>query len=257
MRTAHVPASTLVLCLVGAVMYVDGVRAQCDEVQDRDLICEGGLSLSRNLRASSSVLQPSALPPKPGKQPTPCTNEHDTWFGALRRYAEATCTYGPAKASDDSLATAWCEGAAGAGVGEAVLVDLETPSAAPQMLRIAAGFQKSHALWQANNRPTRIRVDVLQVMQLGCAVGDFCGYGDVQLLSTSVLDVPDAMGASVLPLPKATPEVLKARASALGVTAGTFAAKAARVLLRVEIVSAAKGRRYDDTCISELGLQAG
>ncbi len=69
--------------------------------------------------------------------------------------------YDPGLAVDASNETAWCEGAPGDGVGEWIEVRYQRPggSATPLcVVRLAPGYAKSRAAYEANGRVARLRV---------------------------------------------------------------------------------------------------
>ena len=60
--------------------------------------------------------------------------------------------------------SAWCEGKPDEGIGEGVTITFEQPTPLA-MLRIAAGVQRSDALWKSNNQITSLEVIVDGVSQ--------------------------------------------------------------------------------------------
>lgn len=73
--------------------------------------------------------------------------------------------YDPALAADGRRATAWCEAAAGDGVGEWIelsLGDASALGAGTIAVAVQAGYQKSEEAFAKNGRPTRVLLALLQ-----------------------------------------------------------------------------------------------
>lgn len=172
-----------------------------------DVYWEDSVNAERALRG---------LPPRPPyEEPTLLARASST----LR--PQAGNRYDPALALDDKLATAWCEGARGDGVGEWIevrarhLPDWKSPLC--QVL-IVPGYAKSEAAYQQNGRVTRLRIS-------SCAHPEASFDGDVESYHFN----------QPYPLVKVPPGALKGEANCF----------------RLTILSVSRGRA-PDTCISEI-----
>jgi hypothetical protein len=178
---------------------------------------------------STSMLRAEGTPPKsPGpcakiEPGSPCENH-------LMSYHEWTCMYCAASAMDNNPHTAWVEGAAGDGIGEAVMVkaDITRP------VRIWAGLGRSEKLYRANNRPRRVAVYALEGIG-GAAQSEFA-FSDIRVLGRREVELRDVNGYQFLPLP-----------------AGTIPPRENQhTFVAVEILSVYPGAKFKDTCISEI-----
>ncbi len=141
-----------------------------------------------------------------------------------------TCMFAAFRAFDKNQETAWAEGVKGPGIGEVLIVKLED-SAKP--IKIRPGFALSDALFQANNRPERIRVYAISpsrsdATQMGLL------YSDWKVLTKKEFKLQDRNAWQTIQLP----------AHKVSETRGGFIA--------IEILSVYKGSKYDDTLISEV-----
>jgi len=126
--------------------------------------------------------------------------------------------YHPNYVADDNPKTAWVEGAAGYGEQETLTVHVSPmPSARRVKIRVQNGYQKSKKLFKANARLADVR---LELMRKGKAH------------STLDTTLKDAMGWQEVIMPVAK-------------NAGFDA-------VRLTIRSVQDGKRYKDTCLSEL-----
>lgn len=113
--------------------------------------------------------------------------------------------------------TAWCEGKKDEGIGE--FLEIEGDDLAFSTLTVAAGFWKSPALFEKNNRPTKLKI----------IVADHEGNE-----RTFDLAVPETMEQATLD----AGEVLDARS------------------IKIQFAEVAKGK-MNDTCISSVGITTG
>jgi hypothetical protein len=185
----------------------------------------------------------SLLPPPKASEPKPEGLESDVF---VAEHGAWTCTYGPPNLVDGDVRTAWAEGAAGAGVGEIVVVPIPAGK-----LEIRAGYGKSPELYQQNARPRRIEVLVLGqgLENFGAQYTFFFG---IPVLGRHEIELADVDGWQPLPLP---PTGRPPTGWAPG--AGPHAEKPAPELqkptyLAIRILSVYPGTKYHDTCISEV-----
>jgi len=66
--------------------------------------------------------------------------------------------YRPERANDGEPKTAWCEGAPGPGVSQSLTLSFDPPMAVTAVT-ILPGYGKSPAVFQANARPRRVRIE--------------------------------------------------------------------------------------------------
>lgn len=121
--------------------------------------------------------------------------------------------YGPAQAVDDSLATAWAEGADGPGVGEYLQFDFPAPIAI-EYLVISPGYDSSDADFRANNR-----------------------------VAAAVLELDDG---------RRIPVQIEDRRGLQRIEAPAGVEGTATRSLRFTVDAAYPGDQFDDTCIAEL-----
>lgn len=157
---------------------------------------------------------------------------------------EGDRVYGPELAFDGDMSTAWCEGAAGLGVGEW----LEIPLAHAEFshVQIWPGYLKSDAHLANNASPKRYRVShedwAFEVVDTTVRLDperwpqhDFAG---------DYTDFTGTSGHVVQPV---------------GVGHDSFALAGSDVVgdvVRIQILEARPGKKHEDTCISEVLLTA-
>lgn len=178
---------------------------------------------------STSMLKAEGSPPK---SPGPCTKIEpgSRCEDYLMSHHEWTCMYCAGSAMDNNSHTAWIEGAAGDGIGEAVIVkaDITRP------VRIWAGFGRSEKIFRSNNRPKRVAVYALEGIG-GAAQSEFA-FADIRVLGRREVELRDLNGYQFLPLP-----------------AGTIPPRENQhTFVAVEILSVYPGEKFKDTCISEI-----
>ena len=167
----------------------------------------------------------------PGGKPAAPVSEEDSNLVELN-YAEWSCKYSAFMAMDNDPKTCWCEGAKGDGIGEILLVSVNTH----KDIFIWSGFGKSEKLFKANNRPRKIRLYFFYTIEPAEAVQEGIGFKDIRLHKTEEVELDDKNGYQPLPY-------LMESFDEETVTA-TF--------LAVEILTVYKGTLFEDTCISEI-----
>lgn len=152
---------------------------------------------------------------------------------------EAGQDHSAATLRDHNLATAWSEGVSGTGAGESITLYADSPQKV-HGIRIAPGFYKDRDLLQKNGRPTRLRFTFSDGTELEAD------------LTESLYNSYQYQGA-----------VGSRGENALGVSADwssgkdwldfvSFGQEIETEWIKITIVSAQAGSKYEDTCISEL-----
>lgn len=195
---------------------------------------------------SSSFLAPEKSGPKLVPDSLDAAHQRSASTNAARTIAWCG-QYSAWSTADGNLATAWCEGVEGAGVGEIVI----SPVAYPwQKVQIAIGHQKSAALFKANGRPRLVRVYVLEEAALprtpcpysAAKAPETMGRDWKRFIATGVhaiaqdeVTLRDVEGYQPLPMPSFSPR------------------PGYSYFVAVELRSVTPGAKYDDTCIAEIG----
>ena|SRR5260221_8889120 len=163
------------------------------------------------------------------------------------------CKYSAYNLIDNDPATAWVEGAHADGIGEVVISIIENIN---RPLKIWSGYGKSDALFKANGRPAKIKVNVLvsQCHHESQAFPSGIYYEDVHVIASHEVTLRDFNGYQKLPLPAFTHVANDNKCDAF--TVPPFVKEWATIepvyFVGVEILSVYKGSKYDDTCISEI-----
>jgi hypothetical protein len=177
--------------------------------------------------ATSTLPAEGARPPKPASFKEP----EDEWT-YLQALSEWETMYAADKAADGDPATAWCEGAAGNGPGEALALRVDPGCS----YAIFGGFGKNEDVWRRNARPKDVLVTLLRAAapsgaaQHGTLLADLWVADQVrQTLADSFdyqeLRIPDPGKISTDPY-----------------------------VLVIEILSVYPGSRYQDCLISEVRI---
>lgn len=144
--------------------------------------------------------------------------------------------YEPKNLFDNDLNTAWVEGVAGSGVGEWVEIQFEK-DVQIEAVGIINGYTKNEAIYNANNRIRKIRLDVV-----------FRDYwrGNTDLNGGKTVDI-DLSEKQFNELNRNVQAPFISWLADYGM--GRAVSK-----IRLTILEVARGAKYDDTCISELYL---
>lgn len=179
----------------------------------------------------TSFLKASGKAPAKGVADDPDGNAaYDTW----------TCLYAGGSAADGNNATAWVEGVAGSGKGEAVVITLLNLS---KKLEIWGGYGKSQSLYTANNRPKSINVHIIRAHpQEGGA--SQCGYwyDELKVVASKMVTLRDVNQFQPLAIPAFKKETYLFQNEQWDY----------QYWLMVELVDVYPGTKYQDTCITEI-----
>lgn len=144
--------------------------------------------------------------------------------------------YEPKNLFDNDLNTAWVEGVAGSGVGEWVEIQLGN-DAGIEAIGIINGYTKNEAIYNANNRIRKIRLDV-----------EYSGYWPRNA-------DPDGKASVDIDLAEKQFNELNRNVQAPFISwLADYGMGRGVTKIRLTILEVARGTKYDDTCISELYL---
>ncbi|MFP4378026.1 MAG: NADase-type glycan-binding domain-containing protein [Spirochaetales bacterium] len=147
-------------------------------------------------------LHATSILPAEGEAPASPTGDDldgDAEYAYRQVLAEWSCMYGPQSIVDGDPATAWSEGARGAGEGEVVIVHIGDAT----RLEIWAGFGRSERLHKRNGRPRAIRLYVLQALS-GMANQFDLTVGHFVVLARETIELEDVNAYQQLRLPAFT-----------------------------------------------------
>lgn len=179
-------------------------------------------------------------------------------------------TFTSEKSYDQDPKTAWCEGADGDGLQEVLLADagvLESLSKDEQKIEIWAGYGKSKEIFEANNRPRKVKILVVAELSFGNFTPDV--YVLIPL-KERIVELKDINGFQDISIPgfsdpvSRNPEAIDEK-KRFGLK---FKAKnsdkylyentpwiSPRYLLAIQILSVYPGQKFKDTCISEIRIK--
>jgi len=180
--------------------------------------------------ATSTLPAEGKRPPKPASFKEP----EDEWTYD-QELAEWETMYAPDKAQDGDVKTAWCEGAKGPGVGEALAIRVEPA----RDYVIFSGFGKDKALWAKNARPKEVLLTLLAAEPGAGAAQPGPLLMGLKAVAQSKATLLDHIGYQELPLP--APKRLENRP----------------YVLVIEILSVYPGSAYEDCLISEVTAAEG
>lgn len=152
-----------------------------------------------------------------------------------------TCVYGAPNVIDGDPATAWCEGAAGVGVGEVVMVEIPAGE-----LEIRTGYTRSPERYRQNARPRRVEVVLLGPGYEPMVQGTM--HAAMPVLGRSELEFADLDAWQPLPLPAWSVTPL----AELPGPPGSYPVNQRPRFLAIRILTAWPGEKWEDTCISEV-----
>lgn len=235
MRASFIGSLCLALILVFAFAVApafaqayEGRACRAGNPRLKQLVAQGaapGLRLETGLVGTADLWATSFLPAEGARPARPA--DYDPMTEGESYLHEWTCMYAASRLSDGDVATAWAEGANGDGIGEIVLLPIDTS----KPIRIRAGFAKSQALYTANNRPRDIKLYVISAGKFDATQSGVI-YENLSVVLTHSAALADRNEFQTIVLPPHT--------------AGQHS------LLAIEIRSVYRGTRYRDTLISEV-----
>jgi hypothetical protein len=167
--------------------------------------------------------------------------------------------YSPENLFDSNLKTAWVDGEKGRAHDESIFVLLpETP----RTISIFAGYAKSRALFEKNNRPKTLELTLFTAFETGnteiTAVFETTPAGISQTVS-----LEDTFSMQRLPLPFSTEDLEKIKSAARKSFSEKFSGEKAEywknmaggkvsLIMKIKVKDYYRGGKWDDTCISEI-----
>jgi len=174
--------------------------------------------------------------------------------------------YGPEKALDRNPATAWVEGAPGAGIGESYYLGLEH---LPEALGFVNGYAQNTNLFHRNHRVKELRVHFYAGLMVDGFATEIAEYFDSQQLVDPVtVRLGDTMQAQRVKLPvdlalvrsrmadfRNSADVREwnfPQAEEMGLDGSENLGLHFRYIVKLEIADIYPGSTWEDTCIAEL-----
>ncbi|MCA1754491.1 MAG: hypothetical protein LC641_07335 [Spirochaeta sp.] len=174
--------------------------------------------------------------------------------------------YGAEKALDRDPATAWVEGARGAGIGESYYLGVED---FPEALGFINGYARNNNLFHRNHRVKELRVHIyagLMVDGYATEIADF--FDSRPLIEPVTIRLEDTREAQRVELPvslslvQSRMEVFRSsldvrrwrfpQAKEMGLDGSENLPLHFRYILKLEIVDIYPGSTWEDTCIAEI-----
>jgi len=150
---------------------------------------------------------------------------------------ELSCRYAPINISDGDTDSSWCTpfGPKGESILAASNLNPDLKPVENLPTKIFNGFGGSKPLYFANNRAKKIRVYILEPKKIIAEI-EADGQGayavDSKVIAKHEVELKDVYGWQALPLPKYDNK------------------KQRPLIVAIEILSAYKGKKYEDTCIA-------
>lgn len=160
--------------------------------------------------------------------------------------------YGGKNLFDQNPATTWAEGKDNVGKNEIIYMVIPEDC---RTVNIFSGFAKDISLYRKNNRPHHI--------DLSCAIGvnpdgfvseNYIVYKTLPCGDSVKFELRDTLGVQTLNFPFNIQMIKEYKKKVLERFKNDFQLKAGRVdlILKIEILDVYKGKKWNDTCISEI-----
>ncbi|MEE4197154.1 MAG: hypothetical protein V2I54_05890 [Bacteroidales bacterium] len=151
--------------------------------------------------------------------------------------------YGALNLGDHNPATCWAEGNEGDGAGEYILMTIPSNIYG---LKIRNGYQKSENLYQFNNRPKKIKVEILGCYTPpGYITETHIGFAISEPIAINSILLKDQWGFQDVPLSYNWSEITKQ-------VEGNELFDQERFILKITIEDIYKGTQWNDACISDI-----
>lgn len=153
--------------------------------------------------------------------------------------------YGSTNLSDSDPTTCWAEGSVNDGAGEYIWMTIPENIST---IRIRNGFQKSETIYNANNRPKQIKLDLFASYEpSGYVTESHNGfYISKSLTSTSVV-LEDKLGYQDIQLNFDWSEIYDQLSNDRIFDKDRF-------ILKIKILDIYKGNKWNDACISDINI---
>ncbi len=205
---------------------------------------------TRGFLHPTRVLASSWLAPE-GNAPF---KEDDPDTGHRWANAEWSSMYGPSKAFDGQLDTAWSEGVPGDGIGEVLIADLSPE----KPLKIFTGYAKSKDLWLKNNRPRNIKIFILKSIKTSSNQMDSYPI-DITVIDEQYATLKDVFDWQPLPVEKSKITFENREKSQdekySKKERDEYWEKRENYMIGIQILSVYQGTKYQDTLISEISYE--
>jgi hypothetical protein len=169
-----------------------------------------------------------------------------------RRTSSFKKNYPVSNLIDNNFLTAWAEGKDDDGIGEVVVIDIDTINVSKFALYIWGGYGKSEKTFSENNRPKKVSVYLLGTYCYQCTPA-VCTESNWSVIDSLNYELKDLNGFQILPIPK-----IKIKEDSLNCSdRKSYLPDDPPIYnfkLAIKIVSIYKGTKYHDTCISEIGF---
>lgn len=167
--------------------------------------------------------------------------------------------YGMHRLFDNNLKTCWAEGVKGPGIGESLYLAVAEGS---HFLAVANGYQKSRTLYWVNNRLKTIQITVFIGINLpGEATEQFTVYHARKYPFSKTVSLADTLELQKIYLPFDWKLLKTFKDKALlqfmdekNISKESFKPDV-RYILQIQILDIYKGKKYNDTCISEIRVE--
>jgi len=167
-------------------------------------------------------------------------------------YLDIKKKYGAVYLFDKDYTTTWAEGKSGAGIGEAIYTVIPEGC---RTISIFSGYGKSESLYNKNNRPKTISLTCLiGINPSGYVTETHAIFKSIQLSPTYTIELEDVFGVQRFPFPFNDKKLksFKNEVSEKFKNDYKLKAESIQVILKLTITDVYKGKKYDDTCISEI-----
>jgi len=151
--------------------------------------------------------------------------------------------YGAINLGDNNPATCWAEGAEGNGVGEYIYMTIPKNI---RGIRIRNGYQKSKNLYEANNRPKTIKIELLPCfMPPGYVTETHTGFAISQTIATDTIILEDKLGYQDILFDFSWSKINHQ-------TTKNKIFDNDRFILKITIEDIYPGNKWNDACISDI-----
>ncbi|MBN2571261.1 MAG: hypothetical protein JXA68_03975 [Ignavibacteriales bacterium] len=166
--------------------------------------------------------------------------------------------YGVHNLFDNDLTKCWAEGVSGSGIGEYFIFGIEE---GVTKLRIANGYHKSKSLYENNNRVKKFKATIYVGIENYFKMTElYCFYNSVKYDQEFTISLPDEMKTHEVMFPVDWEELIAFREAVIEDYMGDYSDPTKGeitvwFLLKLEIADIYKGKKHDDTCVSDVWVE--